>query len=386
MSIFKKIIYSILTTVFGVVILVLGLELLAFIYLEIHPHTQIQFLKSGWSPAEKVFHTESYPFLKVQRPTVDWPFSQRIDSAKEGSFYAIAESGILVPKPDFKGSVKGFLHETGKEVYSVQLTTDRYGRRFSSESGVNSEKRKKHLLVMGCSYVWGDWLSDHQTLPWLINQSQKKYYAYNLSFQGYSAADILARIDQTDFLEAIEPQEGRAVFIFFEDHLKRFFGSMSTMGVWGDHLAYYKEVQPFDFKFQGTHGFARPLRLKIYRWVSSLNLVRLLKIDFPVITQSFYEEYARFLKVIERRYHEKFGPNNQFSIALYPDGSSDIDYEKLISAFKKYNLTVMDYSALLLWQYYSGPVQLLDGHPTEEAHRIFSQILVYDFEREDAKE
>lgn len=345
---FKKVFRAVFHFFSFLFLALLCLEFFAFLYLKIYPGSQIDLIKPGWVSTQKPFDITRYPFLLEKRVWARWPKSELIASKDK------------------------------QNVDPITIHTDSLGRRYSHVPGSMAPPVSEHLLFFGDSIVWGEGLVDEQTLPWIINSKQKQFFAWNLSFPGASAADLLLRVDEHGAFNDILPNKGAALYIFTANHINRFFGSLMSLEASGDHLAFYKEIKPSEFKFKGTQRAARPFRTLLFSSLAKLHFIKLFKINFPWLRKSDYAQYARLVHVLKQKYQQKFGVDNRFFVVLYPDDGSEVDYPELVQALKENSMEVIDYSNLLLWHFYEGPPSTPNGYPTHEAHEFFADILLYD--------
>ncbi|MBY0314213.1 MAG: hypothetical protein K2Q26_01750 [Bdellovibrionales bacterium] len=322
------------------------------------------------------FYIEKYPFLKMRATDPLFVQYRQLEYKSKDIAYFNAQ-GILAYEPNQNvTSTVGFA-DTKDPVYYIQESTDSRGRRLTHPRDLDTTHRKKHLLVLGCSFTWGDWLADKETLPWLLNERQDTFNVYNLGGSGHSPADIAARIDFDHLFENVQPIGGRAIYVFYFDHIRRFFGTMRKLHA-GSTRAYYEEVSPHQFIFKGIHRDHKPIQALIAPLLTQSNLAQLLEIDFPPITSSKYHIFARFIKTLEQRYHRKFGSDNLFSIVLYPNPVASIDYRELKDAFKAEGLNVIDYSSFRIFRFFEGPASLADGHPTGAANKVLADMIIQD--------
>lgn len=370
----KKIGYSIVATLLVSVLVVATIESLAYFILKQNPDQT--FFKRKVLKERFNFYIEKYPFLKMRANDPQFVKYRQLEYKSRDIAYFNAQ-GILAYEPN--QNVKSAVGFADAEVpeYHIQESTDSQGRRITHPRDMDISHRKKHLLVLGCSFTWGDWLTDSETLPWILNERQESFKVYNLGGSGYSPADIAARIDFDHFFEGIQPRNGRAIYIFYFDHIKRFFGTMRKLQS-GSTRAYYQEISPHHFVFKGTHRTHKPMQALITPLLARSNTAQLLEIDFPPITSSKYQIFARFIKTLEHRYHQKFGPENQFSIVLYPNPFAGVDYHELNNAFKSENLDVIDYSSFRIFRFFEGPASLADGHPTGAANKVLADMIIQD--------
>ena len=96
--------------------------------------------------------------------------------------YGTNRDGVITSKKTINNEV----------IYDVSYTI-RDGLRYTPNS---NEKSHNCVLFFGCSFTFGEGLSDSSTLPFYLNQFEKqKYRVYNYGFHGYGPHQMLANIE-----------------------------------------------------------------------------------------------------------------------------------------------------------------------------------------------
>ena len=101
------------------------------------------------------------------------------------------QEGIIIPKPNYVYRARKTHIKSFEEVLSYTFKTEGAGRRITA---LNDGRRTKHLIVFGCSYVFGQWLPDESTLPSVLQTLLSDADVYNAGFVGYSINDIYIRL------------------------------------------------------------------------------------------------------------------------------------------------------------------------------------------------
>ncbi|MBY0315064.1 MAG: hypothetical protein K2Q26_06070 [Bdellovibrionales bacterium] len=380
----KKIVFTALT---------LGVSLVAFIgVIEIYSQWRMKpptlkkdpRLYQQVSAEERKTIEARYPFLQRRQSEKSYPEYHDLVPLQRSNFER-SPQGILKPLPNVTERLDVTYAGSKQIQYSTVESTDGWSRRLSAPRDPASPPRAKHLLIMGCSFVWGDWLTDSDTLPWLLNEKQKTYFSYNLGGPGYSAADVLARIEFDGFFSEVQPRSGRAIYVFYKDHINRFVGNFRRLAK--DHVtAYYEELSPYEFEFRGNQTSGKPVQTLIAKLLSSFKVIDFFDINYPIVGQGEMDQYARFLKVLEQKYQEEFGAKNPFTVLIYPDEYKSMDYAALVSTFKRHQLDVLDYNKFPLADYIEGDFLLPDSHPNRASHNLLADLLVTDLKLKDGEE
>lgn len=102
---------------------------------------------------------------------------------------------------------------------TVTISTDSLGRRTTPLA--DSLPRSRYALFLGCSYTYGDGVSDTQTLPYYFQAMSPGYRAYNYGYMAYSPLHMLARLQQGTLEREIPQKDGFAVYTLINDQLDR---------------------------------------------------------------------------------------------------------------------------------------------------------------------
>ncbi|WP_338873374.1 hypothetical protein WBJ53_30370 [Spirosoma sp. SC4-14] len=224
----------------------------------------------------------------------------------------------------------------------------------------------KYALFMGCSFTYGESVSDSSTIPYFFGQ-QTGYHPYNYGVSGHSPTQMLAILQSTNLRNQISEKEGIAFYTYIDDHLAR--ATPST--VWANNAdGYLPHVNPQTLVVDGAYGQKHPTRMKLIRWMYKSNVVKLFKINFPKhYTTQHYQQFVNIVRKAKELYRNQFG-NDNFYVVVFPMYPMDPELKQLI---KEANLNIIDYSALLTWK------TAYDGmHPNGDAYRQVARQLATD--------
>jgi len=283
----------------------------------------------------------------------------------------------LKPLAQFVGHLWKWTPQLGY-IYDVVVTIDKYNRRLSRPPG-SVRHSKKHLLLAGCSYTFGEGLPDEQTLSWQINAQQEGVEAYNMAFRGYGTNDVVARFMTGNPAAGITQERGLLVYNFLGFHLPRALGASSIP--WIGSAADVEEDSKGDWYLAGSFVQAHPWRMHFHNWFNQLAIVRLFRMELPMRVDEQYDWLARMMVEIERLYRQQTSPQNQLVVVLYPQGMKTTDPRKIREALSRHHIHFIDYTAHELGEFTNGPSQIPhDGHPSAEANRFYSRILLRDLQ------
>lgn len=275
------------------------------------------------------------------------------------------------------------LSASGQTVFDVQAHVDEHGRRRSFERP--RPQAREHLLLMGCSFTFGDGLPDSESLPWQINLLQANATALNLGFSGSSAPHFWVGAFHKDIFSGIAPARGAAVYIFKGDHLTRALGAAS-LSDWGQERESVESVEG-RLQWTGTFKKAHPWRTAFYRVLWRSYFFRLLGLDLPPLTQARYDEFVQIISEIRDRYLEKFGSENRFVFVIYPNRFVDrYNLDRLILSLNKYKIPFLNYGGADLSELVEGAAGIpYDGHPNVKANRVMAELLIKDLKLDSAR-
>jgi hypothetical protein len=110
-------------------------------------------------------------------------------------------------------------------IFDVSYTI-KDGLRYTPNS---NEKSQNCVLFFGCSFTFGEGLSDTSTLPFFFNQySKQQYKVFNYGFTGYGPHQMLANIENR-VAKDIQSYKNKkiAIYSFITDHVSRAAGYAS---------------------------------------------------------------------------------------------------------------------------------------------------------------
>ena len=262
----------------------------------------------------------------------------------------------------------------GDTVYDVIYGVD--GRGLRETTNLNPKGRTKHLMVLGCSFVFGEGVSDAETLPSRIAQRTKKYLVYNMGVQGTGPHDLGMRIENPELGNTVKESEGLAIYMYIPDHVRRTVPSISMLGkrmgrpVWLEDGS--GNIQRFN-----SYAEADPWGALFLRILSWSNVLWALGLDFP---PSFGEEHfrktAHTIAYVSKMYKTKF-PKGEFVALIYP-----YEWDKGVMGpyLTHYGVKVLDYSVTDISKLVQAKWQLSpqDGHPSAEAHDVIADQITRD--------
>ena len=237
---------------------------------------------------------------------------------------------------------------------------------------INYQPTGKYALFLGCSFTYGESVSDTSTLPYFFGK-QTGYHPYNYGVSGHSPAHMLALLQSTNLRSQIAEKNGVAFYTYIEDHLARSMPNTKWINKSNGYLPY---VDPVTLTVDGSYAQKHPIRLSLIRWLYKSNVVKLFNIDFPRRYNS--SDYQRFVAIVRKskeRYQQQFG-NDNFYVVVFPAYPLNPELRRL---FIDNHLKLIDYGDLPAWKTAYDSM-----HPNEEAYRQVATKLAQDLPGETA--
>ena len=299
---------------------------------------------------------------------------------KSGSFtqgYFEADT-LLGYRPQASTQVTSQLKAGDAVVYDVTYSIDAHHRR---KTPLHSHHgRNKFALFFGCSFTFGEGVQDNETLPFYFSQSASDFTVYNYGFHGYGPQEMLAKLQEGNFLEEIQESSGIIIYTYLpEVHELRAIGSMYVYNGWGANMPYYKITSDNELVRQGNFSTGRRFTSFVYKILGRSFLVKYFNLQIPAQVKE--EHYALTARILEesRNILNALGKANKFYVVIYPTKNTEL---KLLPYLRKAKIKYFDYSNLFdpaLSQYYI----IGDGHPSPQAYRVLAEQIAEDVNKDE---
>ena len=251
------------------------------------------------------------------------PFRKELDY-KLG-YSIIPGTEINATNTVFAGSKKHICYK------DITYQSDRKGRRISINQDFNSSK---HALFFGCSYTFGVGLPNEHTLPSNFQKhSDNKFKSYNYGQSGHCAAQMLLKLRDPSMFDDIEKQNGCAVYLFINDHLKRSSGLYSFIK-WYPWYPIFSikenELQGPFYWLSGNHPFKYKLKLRQILDKFS-HTGRYLNKHFLNTCLSHEKATLTNIEIVKESYslYKNLFPNNPFIVLNWPRSGAKDELKKL---------------------------------------------------------
>ncbi len=275
----------------------------------------------------------------------------------------------------YKAKVNWHLRwQPSKESRVLNFSTDTLSRRIiptndSLKSGIN-----KYALFLGCSYTYGDGVSDDETMPYFFEQKAQHYLAQNYGFMGYSLLQSLAIFQHRNLRKEIKEPEGFAVYTYINDQIDRVipasrwielmkgrFPNLIHQSMTTDGIFLKKHHVLYDF----TH------------WVGNTNIAQYFRIGYPKNhNDTHYQLVVDVLKKTKAEYKSQF-KNDNFYIIIFPGSHLEPTMKTM---FDRSGIKYFDYSKLLDLEKNYLPFD--SAHPKGEVYKLVMDKFYSDLEME----
>ena len=246
---------------------------------------------------------------------------------------------------------------------TYEISWDNFGRRRTFDEDSNKDK---YAVFLGCSLIFGDGISDKETLPYFFGSYSKDYEAYNYALSGASPNIFLYLLSQRDISLEIKQSSGIVYYFYQTNHLLRSTAHISTI-----NFAWPEPMYEFDKNKQLvlTEDLATLDYFKRFVEKSLLlkNIIPL--IDTKKAKDDAHELTCEIINQLAKKVNQRL-ENAEFITVLYP-GESD---QRMGKCLMNKGVKVIDFSMK------SRDPKLRthwDGfHPSMQENEALSRLLI----------
>lgn len=279
----------------------------------------------------------------------------------------------------------GLLHGPEGLLFDRTYTIDSSGLRVAPP--YRQDDLAGTILFFGCSFTFGEGLSDNETMPYQVGlQSGGRYRIFNFAFEAYGPNQMLAAIEHGNVRRIVDTTPQYTFYLALPSHVWRAAGRVA----WGGHAPRYVLDADGTLRQEGVLGDRKPLdeRLGIRRGVSQLSKSalwrRLSSGDYRID-----DDIRLYFAVVQRSQELLIAqyPNLQFHVILWPNQDAPQQlyaYEKMREGFRRmgFRLHLMD-DILPGFNRDRTPYILssADHHPNELADQLLAKYVLAQVER-----
>ncbi len=233
-----------------------------------------------------------------------------------------------------------------------------YQKEFRKPLGENL--KKKSIVIFGCSFAYGDGLTEKQTLSYKLYKKTKRP-VYNKAFNGWSAQHMLYQLRMKDFYAQTGHPE-YFIYVYMSDHIRRLYLPQWYFTSYETYLRYklknddLEEIKPFLYQYWGLYS-VRYLQ-EMYEKYVTLNPINEER-NLNLLEKTIKESNS----IMKKQY-----PGSKFIILVYKNRNQITEKETRIwSELEKSNIKILYAEDLLGDAYFSRKYTIADGHPNEKA-------------------
>ena len=286
-------------------------------------------------------------------------------------------SVVNEPKTCFKTDSLGFktlnpnatcrrkVFRDGQLVQDSTAKIDKWSRRVVPAS---DPKATSFLAFLGCSFTYGDGVTEVETFPNQLGLIEKPVADYNYGVFTFGPNDVLETLQARDLSNEILKHKGKFIYLWFSDHMYRSIGALSHAS--NDRSPHYEMDSNGIPQLLGSFRNSQPIKYKLFDLLRCFQLGERLGFNLPPrFTESHYRLVTGLFRAMERLTKERF-PESEFYIVIYPEPGDELatrSSDVLKRAFSGTAIHVLDYHDRYFT--FQGPASLPDGHPTAAAYR-----------------
>ncbi len=175
---------------------------------------------------------------------------------------------------------------------------------------------KAHAFFAGCSFVWGEGITEKETLPAQFQDLVPSYQAYNLGFPGGGLHSHLRYTELFPLSKVIKERKGIYFYTFITHHLDRFFGRYNFAAIEPVKVPHYR-VEAEKLVFKGE--FKEQPFFKRFKAAKKLGMAdALIRTQNPLSwSDEELREFATGVKFLKERYLAQF-PEGKFIFVFHP--------------------------------------------------------------------
>lgn len=246
---------------------------------------------------------------------------------------------------------------------ALEITSDNFSRRVTpaGDSALNVGIPNQYALFFGCSFTYGDGVSDEETMPAHFQKIAPNYKAYNYGFLGYSPLHTLARLQSENVLSQIPQKNGFAVFTYIQDHIDRTIPATRWVLL---QQGRFPNLEHSSMKIEGLYKNKHRIWVDLLNRMASTNIWNYFRLGYPKYhSDAHYQLVVDVIAQSKKEYQHQF-KNDKFYVIIFPGQKISPSMKQM---FEKAGLVIYDYSNLLDIKKYI--LEADPAHPNAEAYR-----------------
>ena len=263
-----------------------------------------------------------------------------------------------------------FKNNMGGLIVKYTLKKDSFEHKFDNEitevmrKPVGLNYKKKPILFLGCSYVFGVLLDEENTISSQISKKTKRP-VYNW---GYPAWGIQHAYYMIDKMPKIEPDPEYIFYIHIKDHMRRMY----------ENLKFDDDAEYLQYKIKNGKLERIDNRYNLFDNSHFLSMLKRNFFDYYATSKKSLKYFLSYACCLQNEIREKY-PNSKFVIIIY-----DCMSEEFIKELKKNNINVFYLKDIKDFNYDDEKYKLSKEvdyfrHPNEKAWDVVSDAIIKEY-------
>jgi hypothetical protein len=288
------------------------------------------------------------------------------------------------PRPGTVANQRRFFQ--GELLYDATYTIGPNGLRVSSPPAAGDSSSQECILFFGDSFMFGQGLEDHQTLPFRVHEkSMQRYRTYNFGVNGYGAHQMLSALQHGLVHDVVQCKRSQVSHVFYEgitEHIRRSAGRVWWQKRGPKYILDQDGEVRFDGRVEDDDNFEEDRSL-----IGRLGTQIAKSMTYEAIVQGRYvRKYSRdtidlYLGIIDeaRSVARTEFPSAEFHVLLWDE--DNLDNRTIREGLRDRGITVHLMSDILP-KYEPDDLNLSyriherDPHPNALANELIAQYLV----------
>jgi hypothetical protein len=222
-------------------------------------------------------------------------------------------------------------------VFDVQYDIDENGLRI--EEHLQTET-KEHLILGGCSMVFGVALKAEDTLSSVMRSENSSVNTVNFGFPGGGIQNLIRAMDFINIKNYAKEENGTFVYMFLPNHMHR-WQPTSQFVSWASPKHVYYEVKDHKLYPKELSDSEAYKNFQIAK-MAGLEHSYLKANGIKVFNDSDYGSFAEGIKELRRKYLSLY-PKGKFLVSIYPDYIEVAAVDALKAVLLKEKIEFLDF-------------------------------------------
>lgn len=317
--------------------------------------------------------SESEKLLKISRISN----YEKIKRGSHKEFERWSLIGHLEPNSFYR---QYLVDSDGELLFDVIYKMNKFGLR--NEGPVKPvQEFKSHLIIGGCSFVFGTGLNAEETLSSSFRATLKNANVVNFGHGGGGLHTQLKALDIINLKEFVKENRGTFIYVFYSDHLNRWHAKPSYL-IWGLPRRIHYEIQHGELK---SMSLSESGQFKDFQKVKAsgqeMNFVKAKAISGPNWKEEELEDFSEGVRHLKEKYLKLY-PQGKFLVVFHPPFNIRNVSEKMGRFFKVKNIDYFDPTYefekhMKMSQTTLKDFQIpLDGHPNQKLNKFLAESII----------